>query len=97
MLPAAALLTVQAARVLAQVNYDFIVWPGNTTAYLYCDLPLRGPQYVGTCISMDSLTCVASNNVSNPFACTNATSVIAGNISDTSYRLACEIPCAPFV
>lgn len=77
-----------------QTSYNLTAWIGNTTAYMYCDLQDRGPQYLGVCMDMP-VNCITTTSDSVPYNCTtipgNAT--IAGNLSDTSYRANCEAPC----
>ncbi|GFR50551.1 hypothetical protein Agub_g12825 [Astrephomene gubernaculifera] len=77
------------------ISYNLATWAGNTTAYMRCDLEGRGPEYIGECVAMNN-TCVATTNDTIPYNCTDLTNggaVITGNLSDSSYRLACETPC----
>jgi hypothetical protein len=46
-----------------------VSWVGNTTAYMTCNLPARGPQYVGTCYT-PPVSCVSTNNDTRPYNCT---------------------------
>lgn len=103
--PACCLLQVRAAFAAANatasflpaapalgalaVDYNLAVWEGNTTAYLTCNLDIRGPEYLGTCVDMP-VTCAANTAASDarPYNCTRLSDggVVAGNISDASYR-----------
>lgn len=78
------------------VDYNLAVWDGNTTAYLTCNLDIRGPEYVGTCMDMP-VTCAANAVDARPYNCTRLSdgAGVAGNISDASYRcvLRRPIPC----
>lgn len=69
------------------VTYNLATWDGNTTAYLGCNLDIRGPEYVGWCAAMP-VTCEALAVDSKPYNCTSLAdrSVIAGNISNAGYR-----------
>jgi hypothetical protein len=69
------------------VDYNLAVWEGNTTAYLGCNLEVRGPEYQGRCAGMP-VTCQPLTIDSRPYNCTSLTdgSVISGNISNANYR-----------
>ncbi|KAG2493793.1 hypothetical protein HYH03_008013 [Edaphochlamys debaryana] len=75
------------------ISYDLVSWNGNTTAYMKADLINRGPEYVGQCVAMNN-TCVSTTNDTRPYNCTDLNGVtIPGNLSVSSYRDNCEIPC----
>ena len=42
------------------IEYNHVEWNGGADAYLRCNLPERGPQYVGNCI--DQTLCTRANN-----------------------------------
>lgn len=69
------------------VDYNLATWEGNSTAYLTCNLDLRGPEYQGRCVSMP-VTCTANPVDSRPYNCSRLSdgSVVSGNISNAEYR-----------
>jgi hypothetical protein len=79
--PAASAITLLA------VDYNLATWEGNTTAYLSCNLAVRGPEYLGRCVDMP-VTCGSTTIDAQPYNCSSLAdgSVVAGNISDASYR-----------
>uniref|UniRef100_A0A7S0YB92 Polycystin cation channel PKD1/PKD2 domain-containing protein n=1 Tax=Polytomella parva TaxID=51329 RepID=A0A7S0YB92_9CHLO len=85
-----------AARLDAfSISYNLLYWQGNTTAYLVSDLIDRGPAYVGQCVAIP-VSCAATSNSSNPFTCaylSGSQAPVTGNMSTSSYREDCEIPC----
>jgi hypothetical protein len=75
------------------ITYNLAKWEGNTTAYLECNLGVRGPDYVGRCEALP-VTCVSTSNDSVPYTCTKPDSTtVPGNISSSTYREQCELPC----
>jgi hypothetical protein len=73
------------------VNYNYVTWQGNTTAYMVCDLVDRSPEYKGTCQAAPVL-CSKTSNENRPWICTVAgtNTTIPGFINQTDYRLNCE-------
>lgn len=69
------------------VNYNLAEWNGNTTAYLTCNLNIRGPEYLGTCADMP-VACVATTVDAQPYNCSRLSNglTVAGNISNAGYR-----------
>jgi hypothetical protein len=74
---------------IAVADYNLATWDGKTTAYLSCNLDLRGPEYLGTCIDMP-VTCAAQTNDTAPYSCMRAAdnSTVPGSIRNSTYR--CE-------
>lgn len=62
-------------------------WGGNTTAYLTCNLNLRAPEFIGTCVDMP-VACAAQSVDAQPYNCTKLADglTVAGNISNAGYR-----------
>jgi hypothetical protein len=85
----ASVLPAAPALGTLAVDYNLAVWGGNTTAYLTCNLDIRGPEYLGTCADMP-VTCAANAVDARPYNCTRVSdgTGIFGNISDASYRCA---------
>lgn len=77
-----------------QTGYNLISWSGNTTAYMVCNLPTRGVEYLGVCTDM-SVSCVSTSNDSTPYNCTDLSSnqTVSGNLSSIDYRSKCETSC----
>jgi hypothetical protein len=69
------------------VDYNLATWDGNTTAYLTCNLNIRGPEYLGSCASLP-VTCTSNAADSAPYNCTRVSdgTPVAGNISSATYR-----------
>jgi hypothetical protein len=69
------------------VDYNLATWDGNSTAYLTCNLPLRGPEYLGRCVPMP-VACTLNPVDSKPYNCSRLSdaSVVTGNISNADYR-----------
>lgn len=69
------------------VDYNLATWGGNTTAYLTCNLDIRGPEYLGRCVAMP-VSCTSNPVDSRPYNCTKLddSSVILGSISNATYR-----------
>lgn len=69
------------------MDYNLATWDGNSTAYLTCNLGLRGPEYQGRCVPMP-VTCTANPVDSKPYNCSrlSESSVVSGNISNAEYR-----------
>lgn len=76
------------------ISYNLVAWQGNTTAYLLCNMPGRAPSYVGTC-QTNTVACVATTTDRTPYNCTTLSTgaTVLGNISQSSYREQCEMPC----
>lgn len=75
--------------------YNLVEWQGNNTAYMSCDLPSRGREYVGQCAAMP-VTCVANgNNDTVPYNCTDAATnaTVPGTLASVTYRQTCEFNC----
>jgi hypothetical protein len=72
---------------VAIADYNLATWDGNTTAYLSCNLELRGPEYLGTCTDMP-VTCAGQTNDTAPYACTRIedNSTVSGSIRNSTYR-----------
>jgi hypothetical protein len=84
---------IEKVRGGINITYNLAKWDGNTTAYLECNLPVRGPDYVGRCEALP-VTCVSTSNDSVPYTCTKADgTTVPGNISSSTYREQCELPC----
>jgi hypothetical protein len=68
-------------------DYNLATWDGNTTAYLSCNLELRGPEYLGTCTDMP-VTCASQSNDTAPYACTRIedNSTVPGSVRNSTYR-----------
>ncbi len=78
-----------------KTDYNLVVWQGNNTAYLTCELPNRGPEYYGTCTNM-AVTCLNNNNNDTiPYNCTRLSdgAPVTGSLSVVAYRSDCEFPC----
>lgn len=75
-------------------SYNLAEWGGGQYQFVSCALPRRGPEYVGTCIDK-AVSCRPSPIDGVPYACRvladNTT--VAGNLSSSAYREACEVPC----
>jgi hypothetical protein len=75
-------------------TYNLATWNGNTTAYMTCNLPVRGPEYEGVCQDMPVTCLVNANTDERPYNCTKPDgSTVPGNVSSSSYREGCELPC----
>ena len=76
------------------VPYNLVTWPGGQYEFVSCDLARRGAEYVGTC-APKTVTCAPSSVDGVPYACTLLAdnSTVAGNLSSSAYREACELPC----
>jgi hypothetical protein len=75
---------------LLAVDYNLATWSGNTTAYMTCNLAIRGPEYLGTCSDMPVSCAVNSSDTSGmyPYKCNRVSDngTVAGSISNSSYR-----------
>jgi len=69
------------------VTYNLAAWEGSTTAYLTCNLDMRGPEYQGRCVALP-VSCKAQSVDSQPYNCTKLAdgSLVPGNISIAAYR-----------
>jgi hypothetical protein len=76
------------------VPYNLASWPGGQYVFVSCDLARRSPEYVGTC-QANTVSCGASTADGVPYNCTLLAdnSSVAGNLSSSAYREACELPC----
>lgn len=70
------------------VDYNLASWDGNTTAYLTCNLDIRGPDYVGKCTDLPVQCVVNPGSDTNPYNCTRFSdnSTVAGSIRNVTYR-----------
>ena len=83
-----------------RTDYNLVTWLGNTTAYMICDLPMRGPTYVGTCQDLtNTCTQTTTGDASVPWTCTHLIDgvdqnvTVKGSLADEAYRADCEAPC----
>ena len=75
-------------------TYNLATWDGNTTAYMTCKLPVRGPEYEGVCQDTPVTCLINANTDERPYNCTKPDgTTVPGNVSDSSYREGCELPC----
>ncbi|WIA39913.1 hypothetical protein OEZ86_013355 [Tetradesmus obliquus] len=79
---------------LSVADYNLATWDGNTTAYLSCNLDIRGPEYLGMCTDMP-VTCASQTNDTAPYSCARVgdNSTVPGTIRNSTYREQCELPC----
>lgn len=72
---------------LSVADYNLATWDGNTTAYLSCNLDIRGPEYLGMCTDMP-VTCASQTNDTAPYSCARVedNSTVPGTIRNSTYR-----------
>lgn len=70
------------------IDYNLAQWDGNTTAYLTCNLDIRGPEYLGTCVDLPVTCTTNTGSDTNPYNCTNLSdgTSVPGSIRNVSYR-----------
>lgn len=82
------------------LDYNLAQWGGNTTAYLTCNLDVRGPEYLGACVDLP-VTCTNNpGSDTRPYNCTKVAdnSTVPGTIRNITYRLVMALyPCRPVV
>jgi hypothetical protein len=83
-LPAAPALGVSDRPV---TDYNLATWSGNATAYLTCNLGVRGPEYLGRCLPMP-VSCTASVVDGAPYVCTRlgTNTTVPGSLANATYR-----------
>ncbi len=75
------------------IDYNLATWEGSSTAYLTCNLALRGAEYIGMCTPMEVVCTPNGTNDTRPYNCTRSASntTVPGTIRDAGYR--CALPC----
>lgn len=74
--------------------YDLAAWDGGPFEFVSCDLPRRGPEFVGAC-EAKTVSCAPSSVDRVPYACVRLAdnTSVAGSLANSTYRQGCELPC----